>query len=90
MIPAPWEVKPLSEDDGIQYGFPFATELFTNDITNVPIVRIRDILEGTVSAYSFETVDEKYRLSEGDVLVGMDGNFHMNYWHNDIAYLNQR
>ena len=90
IIPADWEVKPLFEAAHIQYGFPFATELFTEDITNVPIVRIRDIIEGTISAYSFEKIDEKYRLSEGDVLVGMDGNFHINYWHNNIAYLNQR
>lgn len=89
-IPTDWNVKPLFEAISIQYGFPFATEQFTDDITNIPVVRIRDILDGTISAYSFENADKKYQLSEGDVLVGMDGNFHMNYWHNNTAYLNQR
>ena len=89
-IPQGWDIFPLFDAISVQYGFPFATEQFTDEITNIPIVRIRDILEGTTSAYSFENTDEKYCLNEGDVLVGMDGNFHMNFWHNNIAYLNQR
>ena len=89
-IPQGWDILPLFDAISVQYGFPFATEQFTDEITNIPIVRIRDILEGTTSAYSFENTDEKYCLNEGDVLVGMDRNFHMNFWHNNIAYLNQR
>ncbi len=89
-IPEIWELLPLFKASDVQYGFPFATEQFTEEITNVPVVRIRDILEGTTSAYSQEETDDKYRLKEGDVLVGMDGNFHMNFWHNNVAYLNQR
>lgn len=89
-IPADWEVLPLFDAVSVQYGFPFATEQFTEEETNVPVVRIRDIIEGTTSAYSLEKADEKYHLNENDVLVGMDGNFHMNFWHDNIAYLNQR
>jgi type I restriction-modification system specificity subunit len=89
-IPADWEILPLFDAVSVQYGFPFATEQFTEEETNVPVVRIRDILEGTTSAYSLEKADEKYHLNENDVLVGMDGNFHMNFWHDNIAYLNQR
>ena len=89
-VPKGWETKTLFESTNVQYGFPFSTESFTEEITDVPVVRIRDILDGTVSAYSYEDTDEKYHLQEGDVLVGMDGNFHMNYWHNNNAYLNQR
>jgi len=89
-VPEGWKVKPLFESVSVQYGFPFSTESFTEEVTNIPVVRIRDILDGTISAYSYEDTDEKYHLHEGDVLVGMDGNFHMNYWHNNNAYLNQR
>ena len=89
-IPIDWEILPLFDAVSVQYGFPFATEQFTEEETSVPIVRIRDILEGTTSAYSLEKADEKYHLNENDVLVGMDGNFHMNFWHDNIAYLNQR
>ena len=89
-IPEGWKVLPLFDAVSVQYGFPFATEHFTEEETSVPIVRIRDILEGTPSAFSLEKADEKYHLNEGDVLVGMGGNFHMNFWHDNIAYLNQR
>ena len=89
-VPVGWEVLPLFEAISVQYGFPFSTEQFTEETTNVPVVRIRDILDGTTSAYSLEDADEKYHLNEGDVLVGMDGNFHINFWHDNEAYLNQR
>ena len=89
-IPIDWEVMPLFDAVNVQYGFPFATEQFTEEKTEVPVVRIRDILEGTTSAFSREKADEKYHLNEGDVLVGMDGNFHMNLWHDNTAFLNQR
>ena len=89
-IPEGWKVLPLFDAVSVQYGFPFATEHFTEEETSVPIVRIRDILEGTTSAFSLEKADEKYHLNKGDVLVGIDGNFHMNFWHDNIAYLNQR
>ena len=89
-IPVGWEVKPIFDELDITYGYPFSTDLFTDVPTNKPLIRIRDILEGTISAYTTEEVSDKYRLQEGDVLVGMDGNFHMNYWHNNTTYLNQR
>lgn len=89
-IPVGWEVNPIFDELDITYGYPFSTDLFTDVPSNKPLIRIRDILEGTISAYTTEEVSDKYRLQEGDVLVGMDGNFHMNYWHNNTTYLNQR
>ena len=89
-IPEGWEVKSIFDELSVQYGFPFSTELFTNEQTEIPVVRIRDILDNSISAYSHEKADEKYRLNEADLLIGMDGNFHMNYWIDNISYLNQR
>ena len=89
-IPKGWGVKSIFDELFVQYGFPFSTENFTEEETNVPVVRIRDILDNTVSTYSNEDTDEKYRLNEADLLIGMDGNFHMNYWIDNVAYLNQR
>ena len=89
-IPEEWQVIPLFEGIDVQYGFPFSTDSFLEETTDVPIVRIRDIINGTISAYSTEKIDEKFKLKKGDIVVGMDGNFHMNYWHTDKAYLNQR
>ena len=89
-IPEGWKVANVFDELSIQYGFPFSTELFTEEPTNIPVVRIRDILDNSVSAYSEEEVDEKYKLQKQDLLVGMDGNFHMNYWNDNVSYLNQR
>ena len=89
-IPEGWNVANVFDELSVQYGFPFSTELFTEEPTNIPIVRIRDILENSVSAYSEEEVDEKYKLQKQDLLIGMDGNFHMNYWNDNVSYLNQR
>jgi type I restriction enzyme S subunit len=89
-IPEGWEVTGLFTAMDVQYGFPFSTLKFTDEITDKPVIRIRDILENTISTYTTEDVDEKYRLQQNDLLIGMDGNFHLNFWDKDGAYLNQR
>ena len=89
-IPQEWNVANVFDELSVQYGFPFSTELFTEEPTNIPVVRIRDILENSVSAYSEEEVDERYKLQKQDLVIGMDGNFHMNYWNDNVSYLNQR
>jgi type I restriction enzyme S subunit len=89
-IPEGWEVKFLTEEMDLQYGFPFSTDLFNDNLEGVPIIRIRDILNCSISNYSTEEVDEKYKLLKGDILVGMDGNFHINYWNKENCFLNQR
>ena len=89
-IPQGWTAANIFDELSVQYGFPFSTDLFTEEPTNIPVVRIRDILENSVSAYSREETDEKYKLQKQDLLIGMDGNFHMNYWNDNVSYLNQR
>lgn len=89
-IPEGWEVQPLFKEMDVQYGFPFSTSKFTDEITDKPVIRIRDILENTISTYTTEEVDDKYMLLKNDLLIGMDGNFHLNFWDKDGAYLNQR
>lgn len=89
-IPEGWAVKPLFDAMAVQYGFPFSTKKFTTEITDVPVIRIRDILENSISLYTTEQVDERYRLEPHDLVIGMDGNFHMNFWDKDGSYLNQR
>ena len=89
-IPQGWNAANIFDELSVQYGFPFSTDLFTEKPTNIPVVRIRDILENSVSAYSREEADEKYKLQKQDLLIGMDGNFHMNYWNDNVSYLNQR
>ena len=89
-IPKGWGVKSIIDEFDVCYGYPFDTTKFTEDEDGIPIIRIRDILENTISAKTLEIVDEKYKVSRGDLIVGMDGNFHMNFWSGHSALLNQR
>lgn len=89
-IPKGWNVAKLTDEIELQYGFPFSTDLFTEQVTSVSVVRIRDILDNSISAYTTEEVEERYLLQKQDLLIGMDGNFHINYWTDNVSYLNQR
>ena len=90
-IPEGWEVKNLFQTTKVQYGFPFSTEYFNEDGKGYPVIRIRDILNNSNYNYSNQkNIDLKYLIEKGDILVGMDGNFHINYWSKDNCYLNQR
>lgn len=89
-IPKGWGVKSIIDEFDVCCGYPFDTTKFTEDEDGIPIIRIRDILENTISAKTLEIVDEKYKVNRGDLIVGMDGNFHMNFWSGHSALLNQR
>ena len=89
-IPEGWGVENLFDVAEVQYGYPFSTDYFNSTGEGVPVIRIRDILGNDITNYSTEEVEDKYRINVGDVLIGMDGNFHMNYWIKENCYLNQR
>ena len=85
-----WAIKKLGEVCEILYGFPFESKLFNSDGKGQQVVRIRDVLRGYSETYTTEKCESKYVLSRGDVLIGMDGDFHMASWKVNGALLNQR
>ena len=89
-IPEGWGVENLFNVAEVQYGYPCSTDYFNSTGEGVPVIRIRDILGNDTTNYSTEEVEDKYKINVGDVLIGMDGNFHMNYWIKENCYLNQR
>lgn len=89
-IPEGWGVENLFDIADVQYGYPFSTDYFNSTGEGVPVIRIRDILGNAITNYSTEEVEDRYKINVGDVLIGMDGNFHMNYWIKEDCYLNQR
>ena len=90
-IPEGWKVKYLHEVAEIKYGFPFKSKLFTQESKeSTPVIRIRDIINGFTMTFTSEEADEDYFVKNGDLLVGMDGDFHMSRWSGGRAYLNQR
>lgn len=81
--------KTLPEVCIIQYGFPFDSSKFCS-AEGVPLVRIRDVVRGYSETYTTEIAGENYVVNDGDLLIGMDGEFNIAYWKGGRAYLNQR
>jgi type I restriction enzyme S subunit len=88
-IPDGWHVKPLFDIAEVGFGFSFKSKRFA-DSGPFPVVRIRDVPKGTTRTFSDEEPGERYRVVDGDVLIGMDGDFHLGQWSGGIAWLNQR
>jgi type I restriction enzyme S subunit len=81
--------KRLPEVCDIQYGFPFDSAQFS-DITGMPLIRIRDVVRGYSETYTTEKCNDEYIVQNGDMLIGMDGEFNIAKWNGGQAYLNQR
>lgn len=90
LIPEGWNTFSLFDAAYVQYGYAFKSNLFNEEKTLNPVVRIRDILGNETNTFSPETPNDKYIIENGDILIGMDGIFHMNQWSSGKAYLNQR
>ena len=69
-------------------GFPFASSQFSNE--GFPLIRIRDVLTSQTETYFRGTFPSGYIVKKGDILVGMDGDFHVVKWRGNDALLNQR
>ena len=89
-VPEGWKRKRLVDIADIQYGYAFDGSKFNDMKKGIPIVRIRNIPAGITSDYTTEETEEKYLIGNGDIIVGMDGEVHINSWSGDNAYLVQR
>ena len=89
-IPVGWKVEKLFDIANIIYGYPFNSDEFCSDSSLRPVVRIRDILDNHTDTYTSESCDEKYLINPNEMLIGMDGIFHMTLWTGEKAYQNQR
>ena len=84
-----WGKHRLGELVEILSGFAFDSEKF-GDSGEMPIVRIRDVVRGRSSTFYNGEYDKKYVLRDGDMLIGMDGEFNLAKWQGGPAVLNQR
>ena len=89
-VPEGWEKKKLIDLVDVQYGYAFDGQLFNSKEEGTPIVRIRNIPDGYTNDYTTEEANESYIINDGDILVGMDGIFHINTWSGGKAFLVQR
>ena len=89
-VPEGWERKHLVDIAEVQYGYAFDGSLFNSEKKGKPIIRIRNIPDARTNDYTTEEADEQYLVRNGDIVVGMDGEFHINSWADETAYLVQR
>lgn len=87
---AKWPMVELGEVCNVLNGYAFKSNLFNNQKMGVPIIRIRDVNSGFSETYYSGKYDEKYVVNDGDLLIGMDGDFMATLWKHGTALLNQR
>lgn len=70
-------------------GFAFKSDLFSES-EGVPLVRIRDVTRGHSRTFYTGAYSNDFLVGDGDILIGMDGNFEAARWNGGPALLNQR
>ncbi len=70
-------------------GYAFDSKKF-NDSEGMPLVRIRDIKTNSTETRYDGEYDKKYIINDGDLIIGMDGEFNTTIWRGGKALLNQR
>ena len=89
-VPEGWRKEKLVDLATVQFGYAFDGSLFNSNGNGTPIVRIRNIPDGFTNDYTTENAPEEYIINNGDIVVGMDGEFHINSWSGETSYLVQR
>lgn len=85
-----WTIRRVGDMARLINGHPFDSDDFT-PTGDVPLVRIRDITAADFETYVPQhTVPQDKVLKDGDVVIGMDGDFNVIRWHRGAAALNQR
>lgn len=85
-----WSHKELSDVLEVQNGYAFDSKLFNDNHDGMPLIRIRDVNSGLSNTFYSGDYDDKYLVNDGDLLVGMDGDFKAKIWNHGTALLNQR
>jgi type I restriction enzyme, S subunit len=71
-------------------GYAFEADSFNTESSGLPVVRIRDVVPGRSETFYSGPYPEEYLIGDGDLLVGMDGEFNLGIWQGGQALLNQR
>jgi len=84
-----WGRVPVDEIADILNGYAFKSTKFTRD-KGTPLIRIRDVGKSSTKTFYDGEFDETYLVKDGDLLIGMDGDFRCSIWKGGEALLNQR
>ncbi len=88
-VPREWRPARMIDHIQLVNGYPFDSKLFSRD-SGIPLVRIRDIRSDATEAFWTGDIVAEAAIDDGDVLVGMDGDFNVGWWRGGPAQLNQR
>jgi len=88
-LPVGWRWVRLGELCSIQNGFAFDSMMF-DAAKGKPLIRIRDLKTNDPSIKFRGPYNETYLVRNGDLLIGMDGEFRAYCWQGQEALLNQR
>ena len=89
-VPEGWAISNLDDAIDILSGFPFKSSEFTNDPSNFGLIRIRNLLGQELETFYSGEYSDDFVVQVGDILIGMDGDFHIVKWKSKNALLNQR
>ena len=90
-IPATWKWVKMADLVFTRTGYPFDSKRFSDDSSiGMPLIRIRDVVRGETNTYTDEACPEEYIIHQGDILIGMDGDFNVGKWKSNDGLLNQR
>lgn len=84
-----WKRFELKSACTILNGFALKSKLFNSE-QGFPIIRIRDLKFNKVQTYYTGEFPQQYVVDDGDLLIGMDGDFICYEWGGGKAILNQR
>ena len=88
--PKDWREVSYSNLGDVLSGFAFKSKLFSDDPNDFPLIRIRNLLSHSTETYYSGEYQQEYIVRNGDILIGMDGDFHTVKWQGGNALLNQR
>ncbi len=84
-----WDMVKIGDICKILSGYAFDSKLF-NEERGFPIIRIRNIKPNKTTTLYNGDYDKNYIIHNGDLIIGMDGEFNHTLWNGGDALLNQR
>ena len=85
-----WKEMKLGEVLSFEVGYPFSSDAFNEEGNGVRLIKNRDLQADDRVVFYGGEYDAQYIVQNGDILIGMDGDFSPCLWKKGKALLNQR
>lgn len=85
-----WKHQGVKGKVEFQPGFPFDSAGFNENGAGLRLIRNRDLKFNDRIVFYSKPYDERFVVKDGDILIGMDGDFTPCLWSSGEALLNQR